>query len=196
ILLSGYTGTGIFSYAASAGMFEPEKSYIIEVEAYCTSGTEDFAFGGIVSGTGKGVTTFTLSTTPKRMRVEFVTGISGSSNGIYFSRSNNGADIVIKRIRFLKKYLNENTMSASTSKTMQITTQSGEIHIAANGGNQFPAYKVLKFINGLLVEVFSQASSSSVIDIAWTYTSGVLTVNVTGTGGSKQLSVSQISQPG
>ena len=79
---------------------------------------------------------------------------------------------------------------------MQITTQSGEIHIAANGGNQFPAYKVLKFINGLLVEVFSQASSSSVIDIAWTYTSGVLTVNVTGTGGSKQLSVSQISQPG
>ena len=112
ILLSGYTGTGIFSYAASAGMFEPEKSYIIEVEAYCTSGTEDFAFGGIVSGTGKGVTTFTLSTTPKRMRVEFVTGISGSSNGIYFSRSNNGADIVIKRIRFLKKYLNENTMSA------------------------------------------------------------------------------------
>ena len=196
LLMAGFASTGIFSYAASAGMFEPEKSYIIEVEAYCTSGTEDFTFGGIVSGTGKVSTTFTLSTTPKRMRVEFVTGISGSSNGIYFSRSNNGADIVIKRIRFLKKYLNENTMSASTSKTMQITTQSGEIHIAANGGNQFPAYKILKFINGVLVEIFSQATSSSVIDISWSYSSGTLTVNVTGTGGSKQLAISQTSQPG
>lgn len=195
VLMAGFSSTGIFSYAASVGMFEPEKSYIIEVEAYCTSGTEDFTFGGIVSGTGKVSTTFTLSTTPRKMRVEFVTGISGSSNGIYFSRSNNGADIIIKRIRFLKKYLQENAMSASTSKTMQITTQSGEIHIAANGGNQFPAYKILKFINGILVEVFSTASSSTVIDTSWSYSSGTLTVNVTGTGGSKQLALSQINQP-
>lgn len=191
VLMAGFSSTGIFSYAASAGMFEPAKSYIIEVEAYCTSGTEDFAFGGIVSGTGKGVTTYALSTTPKKMRAEFVAGVVGSSNGIYFSRSNNGADIVIKRIRFIKKYLTENTMSASTSKTIQVLTQLGEIHISANGGNQFPAYKILKFINGALVEVFSQASSSGVIDISWTYTSGSLTATVTGTGGSKQLAISQ-----
>lgn len=196
ILLSGYTGTGIFSYASSAGIFDPEKSYIIEVEAYCASGTEDFTFGGIVSGTGKVSTTFTLSTTPRKMRVEFVTGIAGSSNGIYFSRSNNGADIIIKRVRFLKKYLQENAMSASSSKTMQITTQSGEVHIAANGGFLYPAYKVLKFINGYLVEVSSQVNNAALIDITWSYTSGVLTINVTGTGGSKQLAVSQISQPG
>lgn len=196
ILLSGYTGTGIFSYASSAGIFDPEKSYIIEVEAYCASGTENFTFGGIVSGTGKVSTTFTLSTTPRKMRVEFVTGIAGSSNGIYFSRSNNGADIIIKRVRFLKKYLQENAMSASSSKTMQITTQSGEVHIAANGGFLYPAYKVLKFINGYLVEVSSQVNNAALIDITWSYTSGVLTINVTGTGGSKQLAVSQISQPG
>ncbi|HBQ9084890.1 phage tail fiber protein [Klebsiella quasipneumoniae] len=196
VLMAGFASTGIFSYAASAGLFEPEKSYIIEVEAYCSSGTEDFTFGGIVSGTGKVSTTFTLSTTPRKMRVEFVTGIAGSSNGIYFSRSNNGADIVIKRVRFLKKYLHENAMSASATKTLQITTQSGEIQISANGGNQFPAYKILKFINGSLVEIFSQASSSAVIDISWSYASGSLTVNVTGTGGSKQLAVSQTSQPG
>ncbi|MFM4377187.1 hypothetical protein AB8R62_30540, partial [Klebsiella pneumoniae] len=70
----------------------------------CISGTEDFTFGGVVSGTGKVSASFTLSTTPRKMRVEFVTGIAGSSNGIYFSRSNNGADIVIKHVRFLKKY--------------------------------------------------------------------------------------------
>ncbi|BAS41041.1 putative prophage endo-N-neuraminidase [Klebsiella oxytoca] len=194
VLMAGFASTGIFSYAASSGLFEPEKSYIIEVEAYCASGTEDFTFGGIVSGTGKVSTTFTLSTTPRKMRLEFVTGIAGSSNGIYFSRSNNGADIVIKRVRFLKKYLHENAMSASSSKTLQITTQSGEIHISANGGNQFPAYKILKFINGALVEIFSQASSSAVIDISWSYASGALTVNVTGTGGSKQLAISQTNQ--
>lgn len=196
VLMAGFASTGIFSYAASSGLFEPEKSYIIEVEAYCASGTEDFTFGGIVSGTGKVSTTFTLSTTPRKMRVEFVTGIAGSSNGIYFSRSNNGADIIIKRVRFLKKYLQENAMSASSSKTMQITTQSGEVHIAANGGFLYPAYKVLKFINGYLVEVSSQVNNAALIDITWTYTSGVLTINVTGTGGSKQLAVSQISQPG
>ncbi|MCS5931767.1 hypothetical protein LNQ03_09185 [Klebsiella pneumoniae subsp. pneumoniae] len=130
------------------------------------------------------------------MRVEFVTGISGSSNGIYFSRSNNGADIVIKRVRFLKKYLQENPMSASASKTLQIATQSGEIQIAANGGYQFPAYKILKFINGYLVETFSQVNNSAQIDVSWTYSSGFLTVNVTGLGGSKQLVISQVTQPG
>lgn len=130
------------------------------------------------------------------MRVEFVTGIAGSSNGIYFSRSNNGADIVIKRVRFLKKYLHENAMTLSASKTLQITSQSGEIQIAANGGYQFPAYKILRFINGYLVETFSQINNAAQIDIAWTYSSGFLTVNVTGTGGSKQLAVSQTSQPG
>ncbi|EPJ7080329.1 phage tail fiber protein [Klebsiella pneumoniae] len=196
VLMAGFASPGIFSYAASSGLFEPEKSYIIEVEAYCASGTEDFTFGGIVSGTGKVSTTFTLSTTPRKMRVEFVTGIAGSSNGIYFSRSNNGADIIIKRVRFLKKYLQENAMSASSLKTMQITTQSGEVHIAANGGFLYPAYKVLKFINGYLVEVSSQVNNAALIDITWSYTSGVLTINVTGTGGSKQLAVSQISQPG
>ncbi|RWS52617.1 endo-N-neuraminidase, partial [Klebsiella pneumoniae] len=196
VLMAGFASTGIFSYAASSGLFEPEKSYIIEVEAYCASGTEDFTFGGIVSGTGKVSTTFTLSTTPRKMRVEFVTGIAGSSNGIYFSRSNNGADIVIKRVRFLKKYLHENAMSASATKTLQITTQSGEIQIAANGGFQFPAYKILRFINGYLVETFSQINNAPQIDIAWTYSSGFLTVNVTGIGGSKQLAVSQTSQPG
>ncbi|BAS40374.1 putative prophage endo-N-neuraminidase [Klebsiella oxytoca] len=196
VLMAGFASTGIFSYAASSGLFEPEKSYIIEVEAYCASGTEDFTFGGIVSGTGKVSTTFTLSTTPRKMRVEFVTGISGSSNGIYFSRSNNGADIVIKRVRFLKKYLHENAMTLSASKTLQITSQSGEIQIAANGGYQFPAYKILRFINGYLVETFSQINNAAQIDIAWTYSSGFLTVNVTGTGGSKQLAVSQTSQPG
>lgn len=196
VLMAGFASTGIFSYAASSGLFEPEKSYIIEVEAYCSSGTEDFTFGGIVSGTGKVSTTFTLSTTPRKMRVEFVTGIAGSSNGIYFSRSNNGADIVIKRVRFLKKYLHENAMSASATKTLQITTQSGEIQIAANGGFQFPAYKILRFINGYLVETFSQINNAPQIDIAWTYSSGFLTVNVTGIGGSKQLAVSQTSQPG
>lgn len=82
-------------------------------------------------------------------------------------------------------------MSASTSKTLQITSQSGEIHISANGGYQFPAYKILKFINGALVEIFSQASSSAVIDISWTYASGSLTATVTGTGGSKQIAISQ-----
>lgn len=196
VLMAGFASTGIFSYAASSGLFEPEKSYIIEVEAYCASGTEDFTFGGIVSGTGKVSTTFTLSTTPRKMRVEFVTGIAGSSNGIYFSRSNNGADIVIKRVRFLKKYLHENAMSASATKTLKITTQSGEIQIAANGGFQFPAYKILRFINGYLVETFSQINNAAEIDIAWTYSSGLLTVNVTGKGGSKQLAVSQTSQPG
>ncbi|QLX88811.1 endo-N-neuraminidase [Klebsiella oxytoca] len=196
VLMAGFASTGIFSYAASSGLFEPEKSYIIEVEAYCASGTEDFTFGGIVSGTGKVSTTFTLSTTPRKMRVEFVTGIAGSSNGIYFSRSNNGADIVIKRVRFLKKYLHENAMTLSASKTLQITSQSGEIQIAANGGYQFPAYKILRFINGYLVETFSQINNAAQIDIAWTYSSGFLTVNVTGTGGSKQLAVSQTSQPG
>ncbi|WP_228727554.1 endo-N-neuraminidase [Klebsiella grimontii] len=196
VLMAGFASTGIFSYAASSGLFEPEKSYIIEVEAYCASGTEDFTFGGIVSGTGKVSTTFTLSTTPRKMRVEFVTGIAGSSNGIYFSRSNNGADIVIKHVRFLKKYLQENSMTATASKTLQITSQSGEIQIAANGGYQFPAYKILRFINGYLVETFSQINNAAQIDIAWTYSSGFLTVNVTGTGGSKQLAVSQTSQPG
>ncbi|EPG4110179.1 endo-N-neuraminidase [Klebsiella pneumoniae] len=196
VLMAGFASTGIFSYAASSGLFEPEKSYIIEVEAYCASGTEDFTFGGIVSGTGKVSTTFTLSTTPRKMRVEFVTGIAGSSNGIYFSRSNNGADIVIKRVRFLKKYLHENAMSASATKTLKITTQSGEIQIAANGGFQFPAYKILRFINGYLVETFSQINNAAEIDIAWTYSSGLLTVNVTGKGGSKQLAVSQTSRPG
>ncbi|WP_354648265.1 endo-N-neuraminidase [Klebsiella michiganensis] len=196
VLMAGFASTGIFSYAASSGLFEPEKSYIIEVEAYCASGTEDFTFGGIVSGTGKVSTTFTLSTTPRKMRVEFVTGIAGSSNGIYFSRSNNGADIVIKRVRFLKKYLHENAMTLSASKTLQITSQSGEIQIAANGGYQFPAYKILRFINGYLVETFSQINNAAQIDIAWTYSSGFLTVNVTGIGGSKQLAVSQTSQPG
>ncbi|MHB3912069.1 endo-N-neuraminidase [Klebsiella pneumoniae] len=196
VLMAGFASTGIFSYAASSGLFEPEKSYIIEVEAYCASGTEDFTFGGVVSGTGKVSTTFTLSTSPRKMRVEFVTGISGSSNGIYFSRSNNGADIVIKRVRFLKKYLQENPMSASASKTLQIATQSGEIQIAANGGYQFPAYKILKFINGYLVETFSQVNNSAQIDVSWTYSSGFLTVNVTGLGGSKQLAISQVTQPG
>ncbi|MEL7711157.1 endo-N-neuraminidase [Klebsiella pneumoniae] len=196
VLMAGFASTGIFSYAASSGLFEPEKSYIIEVEAYCASGTEDFTFGGIVSGTGKVSTTFTLSTTPRKMRVEFVTGIAGSSNGIYFSRSNNGSDIIIKRIRFLKKYLQENAMSASSSKTLQITTQSGEIQIAANGGYLYPVYKVLKFINGYLVETFSQVNNATLIDVTWTYSSGSLTVNVTGSGGSKQLAISQISQPG
>lgn len=196
VLMAGFSSTGIFSYAASSGLFEPEKSYIIEVEAYCISGTEDFTFGGVVSGTGKVSASFTLSTTPRKMRVEFVTGIAGSSNGIYFSRSNNGADIVIKHVRFLKKYLQENSMTATASKTLQITSQSGEIQIAANGGYQFPAYKILRFINGYLVETFSQISNAAQIDIAWTYSSGFLTVNVTGTGGSKQLAVSQTSQPG
>ncbi|WP_258872945.1 endo-N-neuraminidase [Klebsiella pneumoniae] len=196
VLMAGFASTGIFSYAASSGLFEPEKSYIIEVEAYCASGTEDFTFGGIVSGAGKVSTTFTLSTTPRKMRVEFVTGIAGSSNGIYFSRSNNGSDIIIKRIRFLKKYLQENAMSASSSKTLQITTQSGEIQIAANGGYLYPVYKVLKFINGYLVETFSQVNNATLIDVTWTYSSGSLTVNVTGSGGSKQLAISQISQPG
>jgi hypothetical protein len=105
------------------------------------------------------------------MRVEFVTGIAGSSNGIYFSRSNNGADIVIKRVRFLKKYLHENAMTLSASKTLQITSQSGEIQIAANGGS-VPAYKILRFINGYLVETFSQINNAAQIDIAWTYSSG------------------------
>ncbi|MDV1351693.1 endo-N-neuraminidase [Klebsiella quasipneumoniae subsp. similipneumoniae] len=196
VLMAGFSSTGIFSYAASSGLFEPERSYIIEVEAYCASGTEDFTFGGIVSGAGKVSTTFTLSTTPRKMRVEFVTGIAGSSNGIYFSRSNNGSDIIIKRIRFLKKYLQENAMSASSSKTLQITTQSGEIQIAANGGYLYPVYKVLKFINGYLVETFSQVNNATLIDVTWTYSSGSLTVNVTGSGGSKQLAISQISQPG
>ncbi|WP_418274419.1 endo-N-neuraminidase [Klebsiella quasipneumoniae] len=196
VLMAGFASTGIFSYAASSGLFEPEKSYIIEVEAYCASGTEDFTFGGIVSGAGKVSTTFTLSTTPRKMRVEFVTGIAGSSNGIYFSRSNNGSDIIIKRIRFLKKYLQENAMSASSSKKLQITTQSGEIQIAANGGYLYPVYKVLKFINGYLVETFSQVNNATLIDVTWTYSSGSLTVNVTGSGGSKQLAISQISQPG
>ncbi len=196
VLMAGFASSGVFSYAATAGMFEPEKTYIIEVEAYCIIGNEDFTFGGIVSGTGKVATTFTLSTTPRKMRVEFVTGIAGSSNGIYFSRSNNGADIVIKRVRFLKKYLHENAMSASATKTLKITTQSGEIQIAANGGFQFPAYKILRFINGYLVDTFSQINNAAEIDIAWTYSSGLLTVNVTGKGGSKQLAVSQTSQPG
>lgn len=195
VLMAGFASVGIFSYAASAGMFEPEKSYIIEVEAYCASGTESLTFSGVVAGAGKTSSTITLSTAPKKMRVEFTSGVSGSSNGIMFSRSNNGSDIIIKSIRFLRKYLQENTMSASTSKTLQITSQSGEIHISANGGNQFPAYKILKFINGTLVEVFSTASSSAVIDTSWSYSSGTLTVDVTGTGGSKRLAISQINQP-
>lgn len=195
VLMAGFASVGIFSYAASTGMFEPGKSYIIEVEAYCASGTESLTFSGIVAGAGKTSSTLTLSTAPKKMRVEFTSGVSGSSNGIMFSRSNNGSDIIIKSICFLRKYLQENTMSASTSKTLQITSPSGEIHISANGGNQFPAYKILKFINGALVEIFSQASSSAVIDTSWSYSSGTLTVDVTGTGGSKQLALSQINQP-
>ena len=87
-------------------------------------------------------------------------------------------------------------MSASSSKTLQITTQSGEIQIAANGGYLYPVYKVLKFINGYLVETFSQVNNATLIDVTWTYSSGSLTVNVTGSGGSKQLAISQISQPG
>lgn len=191
VLMAGFASVGVFSYAASSLVFEPEKSYIIEVEAYCTSGTESLTFSGVVGGVGKTSSTLTLSTAPKKLRVEFTSGVSGSSNGIMFSRSNNGSDIIIKSIRFLRKYLQENTMSASTSKTLQITSQSGEIHISANGGYQFPAYKILKFINGALVEIFSQASSSAVIDISWTYASGSLTATVTGTGGSKQIAISQ-----
>jgi hypothetical protein len=67
VLMAGFASTGIFSYAASSGLFEPEK-IIHHRGGILRQRYEDFTFGGIVSGTGKVSITFTLSTTPRKMR--------------------------------------------------------------------------------------------------------------------------------
>lgn len=68
---------------------------------------------------------------------------------------------------------------------------SGDVVISASGNLQFPAYVVLRYIGGSLKEVYKSVTDAAVIDIAWSISGQTLTVNITGSGGGKRLSVTQ-----
>ncbi|QEG09941.1 putative endo-N-neuraminidase [Klebsiella phage KMI2] len=142
----------------------------------------------MANGTGQTSVTMQLSTEPVSATAQFTSG--STQSGFSLGRSNNGADIEIIAIEFIKLYSVEYSVASGTG-TVTVYRSTGDIVISASGNNQFPAYTVLRYIGGSLKEVYKSVTDSAVIDIAWSVSGQTLTVNITGSGGGKRFSVTQ-----
>lgn len=187
ILSSGFTAAAVLQFP-SGTLIRPNSQYAIKVTAKCSSGSETLTFAGVANGTGQTSVTMQLSTEPVSATAQFTSG--STKSGFALGRSNNGADIEIIAIEFIKLYSVEYSVASDTG-TVTVYRSTGDIVISAAGNNQFPAYTVLRYIGGSLREVYKSITDAAVIAIGWSISGQTLTVNVTGTGGGKQFSVTQ-----
>lgn len=187
ILTSGFTAAAVLQFPVGT-LVRPSSQYAIKVTAKCSSGSETLTFAGVANGVGQTSVSMQLSTEPTSATTQFTSGTTQS--GFSLGRSNNGSDIEILAIEFIKLYSLEYSVVADTGATT-VYRGSGDVVISASGNLQFPAYVVLRYIGGSLKEVYKSVTDAAVIDIAWSVSGQTLTVNITGSGGGKRFSVTQ-----
>ena len=187
ILTSGFTAAAVLQFPVGT-LVRPSSQYAIKVTAKCSSGSETLTFAGVANGVGQTSVSMQLSTEPTSATTQFTSGTTQS--GFSLGRSNNGSDIEILAIEFIKLYSLEYSVVADTGATT-VYRGSGDVAISASGNLQFPAYVVLRYIGGSLKEVYKSVTDAAVIDIAWSISGQTLTVNITGSGGGKRFSVTQ-----
>ncbi|WVH10345.1 non-contractile tail fiber/tailspike protein [Klebsiella phage KpV92] len=187
ILTSGFTAAAVLQFPVGT-LVRPSSQYAIKVTAKCSSGSETLTFAGVANGVGQTSVSMQLSTEPTSATTQFTSGTTQS--GFSLGRSNNGSDIEILAIEFIKLYSLEYSVVADTGATT-VYRGSGDVVISASGNLQFPAYVVLRYIGGSLKEVYKSVTDAAVIDITWSVSGQTLTVNITGSGGGKRFSVTQ-----
>jgi len=189
VLKSGFTGLYLWEFRTELlASINPEKVYMLEIEARAAQNTETLRVGALINGSGTSLQDMPLTTEFSKFSTVFRSGSSGT--GVHLKTDTSAEDIEIKSINVTKLYdIEISRFEASSSNLAVDQTFSGAVIVVADNGSGTKSTEYYKFINGNLIPININNDDSAVIAISLSRSGNTFTFTVTGTATTKFISV-------